>query len=539
MKPADHQGSPPAPPNAKTRRGVVLIAVLVIVASLSLAGYQFSDMMTSEYKASENSHRMVQARRIADSGIHFAAAMLSSPDNYNNVLFGNPFNNEAFRDVAVQGDNKVLGQFSLIAPSSLDAGGGGGPFYGVIDESGKINPNAMMRLDPTGKDLHDVLMKLPNMTEDVANNIVAWMGGSFGIQNGGAQSDYYAGQTPPYRSKNGMLDSIDELMLVKGVTRDLLYGSDANRNGADDEGGQNGLDRGWAACLTVYSREQNRDVNGQPMVFLGNQDLVALAESLTLSDMPLREDMVKFILLYRKYGPASKTGGSQSLGSTLASALGLASDDSSILKEGDLSTYDASKLLTGSKKINSIFDLVGASVKIKTGTDPKTKKTIYTVYQSPLNDIGSQRELLPLLFNIATVTEDTDLAPRINVNTAPTAVLTALTALPASTPLDDTDITKITSARPAWGTAPDEIFQTPAWLVTEAQIDPKKLSALEKYITTRTQVYRVQSVGYFDGGKGPAVRVEAVIDTNNGRPRILAYRDLSELGRGLSVTPNP
>jgi hypothetical protein len=44
-------------------------------------------------------------------------------------------------------------------------------------------------------------------------------------------------------------------------------------------------------------------------------------------------------------------------------------------------------------------------------------------------------------------------------------------------------------------------------------------------------VYRVQSVGYFDG-KGPAARVEAVIDANGGRPRILAWRDLSELGRG-------
>jgi hypothetical protein len=31
-------------------------------------------------------------------------------------------------------------------------------------------------------------------------------------------------------------------------------------------------------------------------------------------------------------------------------------------------------------------------------------------------------------------------------------------------------------------------------------------------------------------GKGPTIRVEAVIDTNGGRPRIIAWRDLSELG---------
>ena len=57
---------------------------------------------------------------------------------------------------------------------------------------------------------------------------------------------------------------------------------------------------------------------------------------------------------------------------------------------------------------------------------------------------------------------------------------------------------------------------------------------LEKYITARTQVYRVQAVGYFDGG-GPTARVEAVIDTNLGRPRIVSWRDLTELGKGFDL----
>src|SRR5262249_55584203 len=152
-----------------------------------------------------------------------------------------------FRDQPVQGDGKVLGRFSLIAPPSLDPGSGAGtdPYFGVVDESGKINPNALMRLDPTGQQLHDVLMKLPNMTEDIANNIVAWMGGPAGVQGGGAQNDYYTGLTPPYRCRYGMLDSVNELMLVKGVTRQLLFGTDDDRNGNDNEQSQNGFDRGW------------------------------------------------------------------------------------------------------------------------------------------------------------------------------------------------------------------------------------------------------------------------------------------------------
>jgi hypothetical protein len=527
------QATPAANPpkeKPKERRGIVIVAVLVVVAALSLAGYQFSDLMTSEYRASDNSHRMAQARNFADSGVHYAAALLSNPDNYNNVLFGNPFNNpDAFRDVAIQGpDGKVIGRFTVLAPPE---DGATEHHYGVADECGKINPNAMMRLDPTGAGLGEVLKKLPNMTDEIAANIVAWMGGTAGLEAGGAGNDYYTTLTPPYRSKNGFLDSIDELLLVKGVTRELLYGSDSNRNGLDDEQAAN-VGRGLAAYLTVHSREQNRDIEGYLPTFLGNTDVQPMAEM--LFEKGVDENLIKFIVLYRKYGPASKSGGSQSALQTLASALsGASTTNKNTYNEQDLSEYPAEKIaaiLTG-KKIESIFKLVNVSVNIDTGKKNKEGGKIYDVYQSPLNDPANQRALLPLLFNLAGVTEETDLPPRVNVATAPPEVLAAIG-------FDEADVTKIITARPAPGQPLDDIHYTPAWLVSDAQLDPVKLAAMEKLITSRSQVYRFQVIGHFDGGKGPALRVEAVIDTNNGRPRILMSRDLSELGRGLSLTPN-
>ena len=33
-------------------------------------------------------------------------------------------------------------------------------------------------------------------------------------------------------------------------------------------------------------------------------------------------------------------------------------------------------------------------------------------------------------------------------------------------------------------------------------------------------------------------RLEAVIDTNNGRPRIVYWRDLTELGKGFDLQPS-
>src|SRR5262249_14269102 len=150
--------------------------------------------------------------------------------------------------------------------------------------------------------------------------------------------------------------------------------------------------------------------------------------------------------------------------------------------------------------------------------------------------------MLPKLFAVTTSKDPTkfsEIPARLNVNTAPPEVLTALGSLAQG--LADTDIEKLLSIRPSLTSGEllsDPIYQTPTWLLTEAQISASALVYLEPYITTRTQVFRVQSVGYFEG-KGPAVRVEAVIDTNMGRPRIVAYRNMTDLGKGWNVEMNP
>ncbi|HVS34884.1 MAG TPA: hypothetical protein VMS17_04840, partial [Gemmataceae bacterium] len=167
---------------------------------------------------------------------------------------------------------------------------------------------------------------------------------------------------------------------------------------------------------------------------------------------------------------------------------------------------------------------------------------------------GQLPTLLPLVLDETTTTLNTDLTPRININTAPQTVLEALegvlggsaspapdgtTAAPTDTSaqLTDEDIQMIMNTRPdpSAGEPPDASFQTPAWLMTEANFPVSKLKALEPYITTRSQVYRFQSIGYFQGASGPVARIEAVIDGNNGAPRIVYHRDLTPLGAGFDM----
>ena len=99
--------------------------------------------------------------------------------------------------------------------------------------------------------------------------------------------------------------------------------------------------------------------------------------------------------------------------------------------------------------------------------------------------------------------------------------------------LTQTDVDAMTNARGALDPT-DPATITGAWLVTQANMTAAKFLNLEKYITGRTMTYRVHSVGYFGRG-GPRARIEAVIDVNQNHPRIVYYRDVTDLGRGFDL----
>jgi type II secretory pathway component PulK len=558
----------------------VLLAVLFVLVVLSLAAYQFSHLMTSEAQAASSYMRSAQAKSLAESGVNQAAALLSDANAFSNVLNSNPFSNQIFQGSIVQAnDNPSLqGRFSIIAPVDPDDPGGSGQGYryGVTDETGKININALMLLDPSGTILHNILIGLPYMTEEIANSIIDYIDADTQPRSGGAEDEYYSSLSPPYHAKNAPLDSLDELLLVKGVTPQLLYGSDINRNGIidPDEDDSSGLGLGWSAYLTVYSRERNVDSQGNPRIYVNGSDLNSLYQQLGTA---LNQDLANYILAYRLYGPAQTqqgtgTGGGQTGGSTPnANANSNSNMGSNNRSQNQPSTTPAKSTSPGTtptagagagmarggaagggggggqggaltrnalgdfsqaqpKRIASLFELINSQVSIPSST-PNTPATLYP---SPLNDPSSLETLLPQLLDKVTTVRGTEIPARINVATAPSAVLAALPGIA------ETDIGSILGIRPSQtsGEAPDTIFQTPAWLITRANMNPKTVQALDPYITSRSQVYRVQSVGYFDGG-GPTARIEAVIDTNGGRPRIIYWRDLTELGKGFNLQTGP
>src|SRR5262249_55616102 len=157
---------------------VVLLAVLVTVVLLSLAAYKYSDYMLSEHRANEAAIRSSQAKLYADSGVHYAAAMLAAEGQGGNTLNGNPWDNpDLFQNVAVgapDSQGRQLGRFSIVSlrsPDDVSNNGGMGYRFGCCDEASKINLNALLPLDRGKGDIAtQILMAFRDygMTEDVA-----------------------------------------------------------------------------------------------------------------------------------------------------------------------------------------------------------------------------------------------------------------------------------------------------------------------------------------------------------------------------------
>jgi hypothetical protein len=387
------------------------------------------------------------------------------------------------------------------------------------------------------------------------------------------------------------MDSLDEMLLIQGVTSDLLWGNDLNFNGVLDSGevggsGTGGVDLGWAPYLTIYSREANVSNLGTARVYINDKSITTLQTNLATAFNNAggnSQNLIMFILAYRMYGPAATTTTTATKGKATTTAPALSSGDQQAAAAqiaADMQKMaNSSSSGSGSSNltaISSLYSLINASVSVKTGTG-MNQKTI--TLNSPLKDPSQQATLLPLLLDQCTTSQNPDLTPRINVNTASQTVLmslvkqqssqTATTAQPATTVqpatttqpgaavtktgtttqtttgqaaqpaggLQATDVQNIITNQPQYtgGQAANADYDTPAWLILQAGLSPQTVQAIEPFITARSTVYRFQVLGYFEGG-GPVTRLEAVVDSNYGRPRIIYIRDLTTLGKVYDMT---
>ena len=497
-----------------SHRGSILLLVLVAIMIMSLTTSSYLSLMQNEHLAARNSGKRLQAAYLAQSGIAYLREFLAQTQEQIELEGGLLSNPNSLQAILVADDqfDTHRGRFTVFAPD-LEQG-----YYlnfrnGLENESSKINLNALVEEDDETKNTARIrLLALPGMDGSVADAILDFIDEDSQPRELGAEDDYYQELNPAYTTRNGPLSSLDDLLMVRGVTAELLYGLDTNRNYLIDpqeepRGALLQLDntlgefnRGWSAYLTTQSLEKPSDPNGDKRIDVNTGDLKPLHNQLS---SVLNVEAANFIVLYRQYGAAA--GGSQGSPGSTAPA----------------STVEIDFDQEGKETIDSLLSLVGAQV-----VDDKTKQTIESPWQ---DNAGHYRQQFSQLLDYATTDTARRVAGRINIQQAARPVLLSISGM------TETIADQILTRRdPGVDLSAGEQRHI-VWLLADGILTLEEMRLIWPFVTTGGDVYSGQVVGFFDEGTTQA-RTRVVLDRTGKNVRLVGWDDLSKLGPGFSLT---
>lgn len=203
----------------RSERGMALMVVLWILAFLGIIFTTFTFAMRTELAAAGNFREQAESYYIAEAGVYRAAAEIMNADR-------NVAPDSTFYD--------ALGERWHTNPAAYEnvALGRGHYWAAVTDEESKIPLNG--RPTPQYDAILRRLLSNSGVTDEklvstIVDSIQDWRDTDNLHRLHGAEDDYYLSRPTPYRAKNGDFESIEELLLIKGMTPEILYGDIAGQ----------------------------------------------------------------------------------------------------------------------------------------------------------------------------------------------------------------------------------------------------------------------------------------------------------------------
>lgn len=181
-----------------TDSGVALVFVLWVIVILGVVAGQFCYSMRQEVNSARYRKDAAEAYYIAYAGISAVLHAVGDPD----LEIGKK-------------------EFRVNIPSQPVVFAGGSYQLALGNESGKVNINYADR------DLLKFLLDAFNLEEAdrdvIIDSILDWRDKDALHRMNGAENDYYMSLASPYRCRDGLFRSVDELLRVRGVTEELYY----------------------------------------------------------------------------------------------------------------------------------------------------------------------------------------------------------------------------------------------------------------------------------------------------------------------------
>jgi general secretion pathway protein K len=187
------------------QRGVALIIVLWIFIFLFVVAFDFSADVREEANAAHRFSEDTQGYYLALAGFQRGLyEFVTQPQGLSDQETENP---PGFFDFTWREEKLGNGSFRVR----------------LIDEGGKINLN---RADEnTLRRIFTNIGVVEPRRSVLVDSILDWVDADDLHRIKGAENDYYESLSPPYSAKNGLFDTVEELLWVRGVTPELFFGS--------------------------------------------------------------------------------------------------------------------------------------------------------------------------------------------------------------------------------------------------------------------------------------------------------------------------
>lgn len=545
-----------------TRRAVILPVVLMVLMLLGLLCAMFAFRVNADLCATQAISFRLQTRLAAEAGIERVKLLLRgskfdvdqwyhNPDELHRIIVWVEDFDATELGTNEEYDGTVMAyRFSIVADDPTDDEER--IRIGITDEAAKLNLNtateAQLRI------LVRAAVGEENEEFDpqrIVDAILDWRDPDRNArgEDGDTEGEYYRRLPRPYGVKNGPFDTVEELLLVKGVTGHVLYGEDFDRNGLltpnEDDGdetfppdNEDGvLNRGLYPYLTVLSEENNVSNENRERVYLYG-DAETLRAELTLA-FPEDPDVVEFVVSAagnQGKAPAGgnkpdKAGGTGDPGGNKPGKPGDGQDQDPLGGSSNPDGGNGDPSATGDEE-NDGNDPPDSGSPSGSETDDGGGRsapmpTVASLLRDQMIGENMQRspvtlEHLPTLLDRTTpLKSDRKAIPGlININTAPALVLRCINGLSGE------QIGAILETRER---VPPEDKETIAWLLTEEVVDLDTFERIAGQLTARGQQFTIEALGYADH-IGMVTRLQAVVDAVGPIVQTVYYRDLTYLG---------
>jgi len=263
------QGLPP-----DGSRGVALVMVLWVVALLSIVVMEFAFAMRTEIAISKNHGDGIRAYYVARGGFQYGLVetirWVGSQQKHTlrSLIIRSARSKQSLHGTTAQEGEKEEESFWLPDGRTYDVVIPGGKcLIRIQDEGGKFDINKLPH-----RLLRQVVgsMGLDHLTRDiVVDSILDWRDYNQFHHANGAEEPYYQSQPKPYSCKDGPIDVLEELLLVKGVTREIFYGGRIGTTMVAGLGGVKPIQGpGLVDIFTVYSSNNRININTAPKAVL-------------------------------------------------------------------------------------------------------------------------------------------------------------------------------------------------------------------------------------------------------------------------------